>query len=168
VVLHPGTSAFGQLKRWAPQRFAALGDRLERTLGAEVLVSGGPGEEDLVGAVLTGMHSPVRRLETAGLGDLADALRATDLLVAADSLPLHLANALGTPVLGLYGPKDPAVTGPFFDRARVVRSGVACSPCTLRRCNDRICMERLAVDAVFSAARDLLAKSAATTGSVAP
>lgn len=156
VVLHPGTSAFGQLKRWAPARFAALGDRLHRTLGAEILVSGGPGEEPLVQAVLAGMHGPSRALETAGLGDLADALRATDLLVAADSLPLHLANALGTPVLGLYGPKDPAVTGPFFDRARVVRAGVACSPCTLRRCGDRICMERLAVDAVHDAALELL------------
>jgi len=49
-----------------------------------------------------------------------------------------IANALGTPVVGLYGPKDAAVTGPFWDRARVVRSGVACSPCTLRRCSDTI------------------------------
>lgn len=161
VVLHPGTSAFGQLKRWAPQRFAALGDELNRRLGAETLLSGGPGEDDLVRDVLAAMHSPVRRLETAGLADLTDTLRAADLLVAADSLPLHLANALGTPVLGLYGPKDPAVTGPFFDRSRVVRSGVACSPCTLRRCNDRICMERLSVGTAFAAARELLLETGA-------
>jgi ADP-heptose:LPS heptosyltransferase len=152
VILHPGTSAFGQLKRWAPEHFAALGDRLAHTLDAEILVSGGPGEDDLVRAVLHGMHAPSRPLGSGGLGELADALRQADLLVASDSLPLHLANALGTPVLGLYGPKDPAVTGPFFDRSRVVRSGVACSPCTLRRCGDRICMERLEVDAVLAEA----------------
>ncbi len=158
IVLHPGTSAFGQLKRWAPERFAALGDRLASALDAEVLVSGGPDEQDLVRAVVDGMHAPSGALRTGSLGELADALRGTDLLVAADSLPLHLANALGTPVLGLYGPKDPAVTGPAFDRSAVVRAGVACSPCTLRRCRDRICMERLEVDAVEAAARDLLAR----------
>jgi len=68
------------------------------------------------------------------MAELAALLEVAQLVVASDSLPLHLANALGTPVLGLYGPKDEAVTGPAFDRALVVRADVACSPCTLRRC----------------------------------
>ncbi len=156
VVLHPGTSAFGLLKRWPAERFSLLGDRLVRELGAELFVSGGPDEQDLVRAVLRGMHAPAQALRTAGLGELADALREADLLVAADSLPLHLANALGTPVIGLYGPKDPAVTGPYYDRSRVVRSGVSCSPCTLRRCSDTICMRRLEVESVMAEAVELL------------
>jgi ADP-heptose:LPS heptosyltransferase len=156
IVLHPGTSAFGQLKRWSSENFAALGDRLVQAMDAEIFVSGGPSEHSLVQGVLADMKSPARVLESAGLGDLADELRATDLLIAADSLPLHLANALGTPVLGLYGPKDPAVTGPYFDHSAVVRSGVACSPCTLRRCSDPICMERLSVDSVVATATQLI------------
>jgi ADP-heptose:LPS heptosyltransferase len=160
VVLHPGTSAFGQLKRWAPEHFAALGDQLAARHGARLLVTGGPSEAGLVQAVLARLREPALAAPPAGLADLAAVLQAVQLVVAADSLPLHLANALGTPVIGLYGPKDPAITGPAFDRARVVRGDAACSPCTLRRCRDRICMDELQVAAVAAAAGELLAAGA--------
>jgi len=156
LVLHPGTSAFGELKRWPPARFAELGDRLAASHGARLLVTGGPGEAGLVQDVRRALRAPSLAPAPAGLADLAALLGAADLVVASDSLPLHLANALGTPVLGLYGPKDPAVTGPAFDRARVVRAGVACSPCTLRRCRDRICMEWLEAGDAARAAAELL------------
>ena len=158
VVLHPGTSAFGELKRWAPERFAELGRELAARHGARLVVTGGPAESGLVDSVRRALHGPSLAPERAGLGDLAALLSMASLVVAADSLPLHLANALGTPVVGLYGPKDPAVTGPAFDRSAVVRAGVGCSPCTLRRCRDRICMERLEVSAVADAAARLLAE----------
>lgn len=161
VVLHPGTSAFGRLKRWSPASFAALGDRLASAHDARLLVTGGPGETDLVQAVRGALRTRPLEHPTGSLDDLAGLLAAADLVVASDSLPLHLANALGTPVVGLYGPKDPAVTGPYYDRARVVRSGVACSPCTLRRCSDTICMQRLEVGDVLEAASALLAGTAA-------
>lgn len=157
VLLHPGTSVFGRFKRWAPSAFADLGNRLVLSHGARLLISGGPGEDDLVHALRAHLQSPPLVPPTTSLDDLMALLDVADLVVAADSLPLHLANALGTPVLGLYGPKDPDVTGPFWDRARVVRAGVACSPCTLRRCGDPICMERLTVEAAFDAAVALLA-----------
>ena len=157
VVLHPGTSGFGALKRWDPERFAALGEALRREHDARVAVSAGPGEEPLADAVVRGMPSRGSVVRPGSLDGLAALLGAADLVVAADSLPLHLANATGTPVVGLYGPKDPAVTGPAWDRSRVVRSGVACSPCSLRRCADRLCMRRLTTDAVLAAARELLA-----------
>jgi len=155
VVLHPGTSGFGAFKRWDPGRFAALGAALRAGLDARVAVSAGPGEQDLARQAT---RDPADRtpLMPPDLGGLAALLAAADLVVAADSLPLHLANALGTPVVGLYGPKDPAVTGPAWDRARVVRAGVACSPCTLRRCSDLLCMRRLEVAPVLAAARALL------------
>jgi len=159
VVLHPGTSAFGRLKRWAPERFARLGERLVAECGARLVVTGGPGEGPLVDAVRTALSAPSLAAPPGGLELLTALLHRADLVVAADSLPLHLANALGTPVVGLYGPKQPAVTGPFFDRSRVVRSGVACSPCTLRRCADPLCMRRLEVAAVERAARELLAET---------
>ena len=158
VVLHPGTSAFGEFKRWSPERFAATGLALARQDGARVLVTGGPGEEALVAAVRAAAPGTLHAAPRGGLPDLLALLAAADLVIASDSLPLHLANFLGTPVVGLYGPKDPAATGPFFDRSAVVRAGVACSPCTLRRCGDRICMEWLAVEPVLAAARGLLAE----------
>lgn len=156
VVLHPGTSAFGQLKRWAPQQFAALGARLSACQEAAIVVSGTVAEDELIAPILSRLGSRARRLPPGSIADLAHQLAAADLLIAADSFPLHLANALGTPVVGLFGPKDPAVNGPFYDRSRVVRSGVACSPCTLRRCAERLCMTALSVDAVEAAAVELL------------
>ncbi len=156
VVLHPGTSAFGAFKRWAPGHFSAVGLALVREHGARVLVTGGPDEEALVAAVRAAAPEALHAGPRGGLPDLLALLAAADLVVASDSLPLHLANFLGTPVVGLYGPKDAAVTGPCFDRSVVVRAGVACSPCTLRRCRDRLCMDRLAPDAVTEAALALL------------
>jgi ADP-heptose:LPS heptosyltransferase len=157
VVLHPGTSAFGELKRWAPERFAELGRALVERHGARIVVTGGPSEAELVAAVRHGLSAPSLAPPPTGLSDLAALLESAQLVVAADSLPLHLANALGTPVLGLYGPKDPAVTGPAFDRSRVIRSDATCAPCTLRRCRDRVCMERLGAELVADAAAGLLA-----------
>lgn len=157
IVLHPGTSAFGELKRWAPERFAALALELRRRADARLVLTGSPTEEPLLAEIVSRAPGVATRAPRGTLADLQALLAQADLCVAADSLPLHLANALGTPVVGLYGPKDPAVTGPFFDRATVVRAGVACSPCTLRRCGDRICMERLAVADVAEAALALLA-----------
>lgn len=156
VVLHPGTSAFGQLKRWPTASFAELGRLLADRHGARLLVTGGPGEAGLVADVCRALARPAATPRPAGLADLAALLESVQLVVAADSLPLHLANALGTPVLGLYGPKDPSVTGPAFDRSRVVRAGVACSPCTLRRCRDRICMETLPATLAIRDAAELL------------
>lgn len=156
IVLHPGTSAFGRLKRWDPLNFAALGARLAASHEALLYVSGTAAEEDLVAPILAQLGARARRLPPGSISHLATQLAATDLLIAADSFPLHLANALATPVVGLFGPKDPAVNGPFFDRSRVVRSGVACSPCTLRRCVERLCMTSLCVDSVEAAAAELL------------
>lgn len=156
TVLHPGTSAFGSLKRWPPEHFAALGAALVRSVDARIVINGGPGDDAQVAAVRAALGVPATPAPAGSLNDLTALLGAADLLVASDSLPLHLANALGTPVVGLYGPKDAAVTGPFFDRAKVVRAGVDCSPCTLRRCSDRICMTELPVAAVEAAALSLL------------
>ena len=156
VVLHPGTSAFGEFKRWPPERFAALGDALVRRRGARLVLTGAPAEEPLVRAVRDALRSPAAVAPAGGLHALSALLAAADHVVAADSLPQHLANFHGTPVVGLYGPKDPARTGPFFDRSRVVRAGVACSPCTLRRCRDRLCMDRLPVEDATRAAEELL------------
>ena len=156
IVLHPGTSAFGRLKRWDPANFAALGARLAASHDALIYVSGTSAEDDLVAPILGTLGSRARRLPPGSINSLACQLAAADLLIAADSFPLHLANALGTPVVGLFGPKDPAVNGPFFDRSLVVRSGVACSPCTLRRCSERLCMTALSIDTVEDAAMALL------------
>lgn len=159
LVLHPGTSEFGAFKRWPLERFARLAEALHASAGLRVVLSGGPSESALLDALEAQLDVPSVRAPVAGLHDLAALLESAALVVAADSLPLHLANALSTPVIGLYGPKDPAVTGPAYDRSRVVRAGMDCSPCTLRRCAEPICMTRLETHEVVAAAEALLAES---------
>ena len=158
VLMAPGTSRFGAFKRWPSEHYAEVGRALQRQLDARIVISGGPGEAELVaGASIAGSVTP----PPAGLMNLAGLVCAADLVISPDSFPLHLANHIGTPVVALFGPKNPALTGPYFDRSEVVTAGVACSPCTLRRCSDPICMQRLAVDDVIAAAHRLLTERSA-------
>jgi lipopolysaccharide heptosyltransferase I len=157
VVLHPGTSAFGALKRWPVDRFAVLADRLARESGARIAISWGPGEEDLArttarkARVDTTLFPPPTNL----LFPAAVYARA-DLVVGADSGPLHLATLMGTPTLTLFGPKDPEVYHPLGESARFVWMQVHCSPCTLRTCDHVTCMQTMTVEQVFNEALKLL------------
>jgi lipopolysaccharide heptosyltransferase I len=153
VLIHPSVSRFGAFKRWPPSHYRALCERLEESFGARILVSWGPGERQDAEAIGRGQLIP----PTPRLLRLAALIAECDLFIAADTGNLHLAAALGTPTIGLYGPKSPEVYGPFVLKGRLLRSGVPCSPCELRRCEHRICMSSLLPERVFEAARALLA-----------
>jgi ADP-heptose:LPS heptosyltransferase len=160
ILFHPGVSAFGAFKRWPPQSFAELGDRLSRRLERPVLISAGPGERPQAESVAGAMVCDAEIVEPNGLRDLVDVLAGAHLVVAADTGPAHLAAATGVPTLTLFGPKDPAVMAPRGPHAATARAGVRCSPCTLRACPDPICMTQLSVDQVESEALALLEASA--------
>lgn len=160
VAFHPGVSLFAQLKAWSTGQFAALGDLLAERLGAQILLSWGPGEQPLARAVQAAMrHRAVLTRRTRHLLELGRYFERADVVVAADTGPLHLAAALGRPVVALFGPKDPGKYGPVSaGGVRVAREPVHCSPCTLRRCPDNICMQRLHPEAVYEAVAGLLAE----------
>ncbi len=153
ILLHPGTSTFGAFKRWPAERFAELARRLGKQGVAPVSISYGPDEEPLAREVEDAAGSAALRLEPRhGLKGLVARLRRVDLVVAADSGPLLLASSLGVPTVGLFGPKDPTVYAPPFAPTTIARNSVPCSPCSLRRCDDPICMSELMVAAVLAAA----------------
>jgi len=158
VVLHPGTSAFGSFKRWRPDRFANVADLLAARRGLRVLITWGPGEEELASAAASSVKQPGTTLapRTRSLADLAGLLARARVVIASDSGALHLAAFLGTPVVALYGPKDPQQYGPRFAPMRVVHTWLPCSPCTRRTCPDVLCMEEIGVRQVFEAAGELL------------
>ncbi|MBU0754500.1 MAG: glycosyltransferase family 9 protein [Planctomycetes bacterium] len=159
MVVHPGTSAFGAYKRWAPEKFGEMARRLHKDRGFRTLVTWGPDERDLAEDVVqaAGEEAAVPAPPMRSLLHLAAFIRMSDLYVSADSGPLHLANYLGVPCLALFGPKDPALYRPYFPPSRVARAGVDCSPCTRRTCDDPICMKRLEVDFVYDELCELLA-----------
>ena len=164
VVMHPGTSAFGLLKRWEPERFGRAAAQLGTAPGAATFVTCAPGEESLALAAADAACGAAAAVPPMpSILDLAAWLASADLVVAADTGPLHLANRMGTPVVGLFGPKDPARYGPAFDPNIVIRRGdVPCSPCTRRWCEAPACMSGIAVGEVAFAARRLLTAARAS------
>lgn len=167
VVLHPGTSRFGAFKRWPAARFAALADLLHDQ-GERTLLTGAPGEESLLEEVRRHARHPCAALTTKDLPTLVAVLSKARALVAADTGPLHLAAALEVPVVGLFGPKDASVYGPYGRRANgtpgplpvVVRDDVGCRPCAARWCPEPVCMSAIEPADVVAALRPLLGRLA--------
>jgi lipopolysaccharide heptosyltransferase I len=119
-VLTPGGG--WRSKCWPAQRFGELHRRLAARTGWRGLISYGPGELPLAQAVRQAAGSPAPLLMDLDLPQLMAALRGAQLFVGGDTGPLHLAVALGTPVVGLYGPTDPVQTGPYSGEDVVVRN----------------------------------------------
>ncbi|MFL5802027.1 MAG: glycosyltransferase family 9 protein [Roseiflexaceae bacterium] len=116
VALHPGAKA--KARRWPAERFAALADALIERLGADIVLTGSAGERQLTAAVRRAMHHPA--LDLAGetdLGAFAAVIARSDLLISNDTGAAHLAVAVGTPSVVLFGPGRPSEWGPL-DRQR--------------------------------------------------
>jgi lipopolysaccharide heptosyltransferase I len=158
VVLHPGVSAFGSFKAWREEGYARLAERLAREREVRVAIAwGGAKEREAAERVAAGARGGVVLApKTGSILDLAALLRRASLFVGADSGPLHLAAALGTPVVGLYGPKDPRTYGPYWENGRTLRKGVPCSPCGYRRCARPECMTLITASEVFAVAAGLV------------
>ena len=162
IVLHPGSG--WPLKNWPAPRWREVAAELARRLRTRPVVAGTAAERALAREVADGAPT----LELAGrlsLGALAAVHRRARLVVTTDSGALHLAAAMGAPVVGLFGPGDPVLFAPLAppDRVRIVRVGLPCSPCgTLEQppCGavvEPACVTGIGVDAVVRAAVDLLA-----------
>ena len=117
VVLNPGGGWASKL--WPAERFGELARGL-RALGLRPLVSWGPGEQELADRVVAASGGAAERSFPTTLLDYVELARRARLVVAADTGPLHLACAVGTPVVALFGPTDPARNGPFAPRRRRV------------------------------------------------
>jgi ADP-heptose:LPS heptosyltransferase len=120
-------------KLWPPERFGEVARGL-RDRGLSSLVTWGPGEAWLADRVVAGSSGAARRCFPTTLLEYAELARRSRLVLAADTGPLHIACAVGTPVVGLYGPTDPARNGPFSPADLVVRRIPSCAPCHKRRC----------------------------------
>jgi heptosyltransferase-1 len=118
VLISPG-AGWGA-KRWPVERYAAVTQGLIQR-DFRVLVNAGPGEEPLAGAIVENTGGAAAPL-TCSLGQLIALTRRVALVIAGDTGPLHLACALGRPVVGIYGPTDPSRNGPFGTRCKVLRS----------------------------------------------
>jgi len=142
-------------KRWPPERYAAVAEGLAQR-GLHVVVNAGPGEEPLATTIASGSAVAL----TATLPQLIALTRRIALCIGGDTGPLHLASALGRPVVGIYGPTDPSRNGPYGTRARVLRS-----PCSRRDHSRRAAPDpgllTISPDDVLRAAAELLTEESA-------
>lgn len=160
--LHPG--ARPDARRWPPEYFGRVGTELLERYGGTIFVTGGPGEDETVREVRQRVGG--RSVNLAGrtsLGSLAALISMLDLYISNDTGPAHMAVALDTPSITIFGPADHRRWSPLdAERHPVVRHPVACSPCTHWTCPiDHRCLRRLRPEVVLEAVERLLSSEVA-------
>jgi heptosyltransferase I len=157
--------AFAPFSRWATknwplEKFAELGRRLAAEMGCQIRIVGGRGDEAQGEALARQIGERARNLcGKTDLPGLCALLKNMDLLVTVDSGPLHWADAMGVPLVAVFGATDPARTGPYRQRTHVVaQKGLSCRPCHARTCarGDLACLRTLEVETVLRAALERL------------
>ena len=162
IGLNPGASA--PSNRWTEQRFAELGDRLMTRQGVRVLLLGGPGDVETVARICAHMKQrPTVLTGKMTVLQLAETLRRCDAVVTGDTGPMHLALAMKTPVVALFGPATPSESGPGYVPGNIViRKVSGCPHCTKYVCTDnRHCMTLITAREVEEAVLSLVPGTAA-------
>jgi heptosyltransferase II len=159
IAFNPGASH--PVNRWATDRFAALSDMLTRKFSARIVLIGGNEDIPLADEIAAKAGSkPLNMTGKTSLLQLGAILEQCDILVSGDTGPMHIATAVGTRVVALFGAADPARTGPIGSGHRVIQAAnVPCIPCRSRGCSNRSyldCMEKISISLVFETIRDML------------
>lgn len=158
VAIHAGARAPSHW--WPAERFAMAADALAARYSARIVLLGGAGEREMTARIMGRMAAPA--VDLAGrttLGGLAAVIAAVDLFISNDSGPAHLANALGTPSVTIFGPAEAARWAPLDQtRHAVVRHPVACSPCNHWTCPlaEHPCLRGVSIADVLDAAERVL------------
>jgi 3-deoxy-D-manno-octulosonic-acid transferase/heptosyltransferase-1 len=156
VVLNP--VAKWESKLWSQQKFAELADRIQTRFRLPVVFTGGAEDQPYIDVILG--HMLTERKTLAGQTDLmtlAALLQSAALMITTDTGPMHMAAAVDTPTVVLFGPTAPWRTGPYGTGHRIVQTDLACNPCFKRRCQDApTCMAAIRVEQVMAAVTELL------------
>ena len=160
--INPGAQ-YGIAKKWHPERFGHVADKLARKTGAKIIIFGGHGEADTAGVVQASMREVAVNLAgKTNLRELMALIKTCSVFITNDSGPMHIAAALDVPTVAVFGSTDPAATGPFNKKSVVVREPVTCSPCFKRTCPYKhyACLERITAAKVFKAAEEMISRNA--------
>jgi heptosyltransferase-2 len=152
IGMNPGAT-YGLAKCWPPARFGELGKRLSKRWNATVLLFGREEERPIAEEIFQILgRAGVNLVGKTHLLQLAALLERCRLLVTNDTGTMHVATAVGTPVVALFGSTNPVTTGPWGEGHVVVKKGVSCGPCQKRICpTDHRCMELITAEEVEAA-----------------
>jgi len=157
VAVNPGADR--ATKRWGASCFASVADRIADEFNSQIFILGGPGEED-VGEQIS-MKMTKKAENCAGkltLPQLACVLSRCNLLITKDTGPMHIAAAVDTPIVALFGMGNPVLVSPYMNsgRYRVIYKGLDCQPCHKIKCNNLKCLNSITPDEVYEKSLELL------------
>jgi heptosyltransferase-1 len=163
IVIAP--SARWATKRWPAGNFSSLIERIP----LPCMIAGSKGDSEIAQEIIRGIRNTEQGTQTAtavnlcgrtSLKELVALIAGAKAVVSNDSGPMHIAAALNKPLVALFGPTDPAKTGPYGwqknKNMKVIRTSAPCSPCRKKRCGESDCMKDISVDAVFNALKEYL------------
>lgn len=152
AVVLPGTN--WPTKRWPPEHAAALSLQLEAQLRLRVVIAGARDATEAAALITHRNPAALSAVNRTSVRELVALLRGASLVVSNDSGPMHLAAALGVPLVVPFGPTSPGRTGPYRRPASVVRLDLVCSPCFSRTCVHQTCLRALDPDPVLARCRE--------------
>jgi heptosyltransferase-1 len=147
--------ALWETKLWNNEKWACLADLINDKLQMKVVFTGSE-KESLQKIVSLMTKESINLGGQTSLPELACLYKKPGIVISTDSGPMHLAAAAGTPVIALFGPTDPARTGPYGSGHTVIRPENACSPCFLKNCPTKKCMEDIMPELVFDAVKKII------------
>lgn len=154
IALNPG-STYGPAKCWPVERYIQLARRLLSAPRNRLLLVGGADNAGLIEYIYLSLNRRAIKAVGQDLIRLAALLKRCDLLITNDTGPMHMAAAVGIPVIALFGSTDPRTTSPLGPNNRVMRRQADCSPCLKRCCpHEHRCMEAMSVDDVEAAIQE--------------
>ena len=153
IGIHPGCGDIEKHKRWPLDHFRELVSRIVANYDYPIFTFGGPGEEYLTNYIIKGQKG--RLINMAGklsLRQTAALIKKCAIMLGGDSGLIHVATSVKTPVIAIFGPTNPSVTGPYGEHVRIIQSEQECCPCypkLLTGCGNPICMQNVCVDTVW-------------------
>ena len=152
ALINPG--AAWPNKRWPPERFGAVAAAIRHELGLASVVLWGPGEESLAAGVIAASSGAAELSPPTTISDLVGLARSARLMISGDTGPLHIAGAVGTPIVALFGPTYPERNGPWLPQDVTISQVQQCICRYERRCRRaNRCIDDITVDEVLAAIR---------------
>jgi ADP-heptose:LPS heptosyltransferase len=147
-------------KRWPTDRFAHLADILMELYSARIILTWGPGEREAAEKLQEQVVGPTLLIPEANLKQLAAILQRADILITTDSGPMHVAAAMGTPCVALFGPTNAKLQGPYGSFHKIVQAeGLDCLGCNRLKCDHISCMTLITVSDVLTAVKQTIAEN---------
>lgn len=160
VVMHPGASCIS--KRWPLENFSELGDRLIRDFSVKLIIVSSPEQKELANKVCTNMKEGALNLAgMTSIGQLASLIKRASLFISNDSGPVHIASSVDTPVISIFGRKQPGLSpkrwGPVGFKDRFLHRDVGCIVCLAHNCQKEFaCIRKISVDDVINISKEIL------------